>query len=37
MVYFQIDLKKETTNPDDMKIKDEIVLHDMTWAAADGI
>ena len=27
--------KKETTNPDDMDIKDEILLHDMTWVAED--
>ena len=37
MVYFQIDLKKETTNPDEMDIKDELVIHGMTWAAADEI
>ena len=27
--------KKETTNPDKMNIKDELVLHGMTWAAED--
>ena len=37
MVYYQIDLKKETTNPDDMDIKDKIVLKCMTLAAADDI
>ena len=30
-------LKKETTNPDEMHIKDELVLNGMTWAAADEI
>ena len=35
MVYLQIDRKKETTNPDNMEIKDKIVLNGMTWAAAD--
>ena len=34
MVYCLIDLIKETTNPDEMKIKDELVLHGMNWAAA---
>ena len=34
MVYCQIDLKKETTNPDKMDIKDELVLNGMTCAAA---
>ena len=29
--------KKETTNPDEMKIKDELVLHGMTWEAGDEI
>ena len=33
----QIDLKKETTNPDEMEIKYEIVLNVMNWAAADDI
>ena len=37
MVYFQIDLKKETTNPDEMNIKDEIFSQGMTRAAADDI
>ena len=37
MVSYQIELKKETTNPDKMKIKDEIVLQGMTQAAADDI
>ena len=37
MVYFQIKLKKETTNPDKMKIKDELALQGMTQAAADEI
>ena len=37
MVYFLIDSKKETINPDEMKIKDELVLHFMTRAASDNI
>ena len=37
MVYCTIDLKTETTNPDERKIKDELVLHSMTWSAADDI
>ena len=37
MVYFQIDLKKEITNPDNMEIRDELFLNGMTWAAADYI
>ena len=37
MVYFQIELKKRRTNPDDMKIKDELVLQGMTHAAAYDI
>ena len=28
---------KETTNPDKMDIKDELVLHGITWAEADKI
>ena len=31
MVYFQIDFKKRTTNPDDMEIKDKLVLNGMPW------
>ena len=27
----------ETTNPDKMEIKDELVLNSMTWVAADNI
>ena len=37
MVYCQINLKKETTKPDNMKIKDELVLYCMNWAAVDEI
>ena len=37
MVYFQIDFEKETTNPDKMKIKDELILNGTTWAAAGNI
>ena len=32
---FQIDFKKETANPDEMDIKDKLVLNGMTWSAAD--
>ena len=32
-----MNLKKETTNPNEMKIKDELVLQGMTLAAADKI
>ena len=31
----KLNLKKETINPDEMKIKDELVLQGMTQAAAD--
>ena len=34
MVYCPIDFKRETTNPDEMEIKYELVLKDMTWEAA---
>ena len=37
MVYYLIDLKKETTNLDKTKIKYDIILRGMTWAAADEI
>ena len=33
----KLNLKKETTNPDEMKIKDELVLQGMDQAAADDI
>ena len=33
----KFNLKKETTNPNEMKIKDELVLQGMTQAAADEI
>ena len=33
----KLNLKKETTNPNEMKIKDELVLQGMTQAAADEI
>ena len=32
-----MNLKKETTNPNEMKIKDELVLQGITQAAADEI
>ena len=36
--YFsKLNLKKETINPDEMKIKDELVLQGMTQAASDEI
>ena len=34
---FKLNLKKETISPDEMKIKDELVLQGMTQAAADKI
>ena len=37
MVYSKLNLKKETTNPKEMKIKDKLVLQGMTQAAADEI
>ena len=33
----KLNLKKETTNPNEMKTKDELVLQGMTQAAADDI
>ena len=36
-IFYKFNLKKETTNPNDMKIKDELVLQGMTQAASDGI
>ena len=33
----KLNLKKETTNPNKMKIKDELVLQGMTQSAADEI
>ena len=30
-------IKKETKKPDEMEIKYELVLHGMTWSAADNI
>ena len=33
----KLNLKKETINPDEMKIKDELVLQGMTQAEADEI
>ena len=33
----KLTLKKETTNPDEMDIKDKLVLNGMTWAAAENI
>ena len=32
-----MNLKKETTNPNEIKIKDELVLQGMTQSAADEI
>ena len=32
-----MNFKKETTNPDEIKIKDELILQGMTHAAADDI
>ena len=36
-IFSKLNLKKETTNPNDMKIKDELVLQGMTQASADEI
>ena len=32
-IFFKLAFKKETTNPDKMDIKDELVLNGMDWAA----
>ena len=32
-----INLKKETTNPDEMEIKDALVLNSINWAASEDI
>ena len=37
MVYCLIYFKEKTTNPNKMKIKDELVLQGMTQAAAEKI
>ena len=37
MVYCQIEFKIETTNPNEMKIIDELVLQGMNKASADKI
>ena len=37
MVYILIDFKKETTNPEEMAIKYELVLNGMTQVSADKI
>ena len=36
-IFAKLTLKKETTNPDKMDIKDKLVLRGMTWAASDKI
>ena len=33
----KFNLEKETAKPDKTEIKDEVVLHGMTWASADEI
>ena len=33
--FSKIDFLTETTNPDDTDIKDNLILHFMTWASAD--
>ena len=33
-IYAKLTFKKETTNPGDIEIKDELILHGMAWAAA---
>ena len=37
MVYFQIDFRTVTTNPDKIEIKDQLVLNGITWEAAEKI
>ena len=37
MVYCQIEFKEKLINPNEMKIKDELVLQGMTQVAADEI
>ena len=37
MVYFQIDSKRETTNPDEVDIKDKLLLNSMTWSESENI
>ena len=34
---YKLTLKKETINPEEMEIEDELVLNGMNWAAADKI
>ena len=36
-IFAKLNFKKETTNPNEMKIKDELFLQGMTQAAADEI
>ena len=36
-IFAKLNLKKETTNPNEMKIKDELVLQGMTQKAAEDI
>ena len=36
-IFAKLNFKKEITNPDEMDIKDKLVLNGMTWAAADNI
>ena len=36
-IFAKFNLKKETINPDEMKIKDELVLQGMTQAAAENL
>ena len=36
-IFAKLNLNKETTNPNEMKIKDELVLQSMTQATADNI
>ena len=36
-IFAKSNLKNETINPDELKIKDELVLQGMTQAAADDI
>ena len=36
-IFPKLTFKKETTNPDGMEIKDELILNGMAWAEADDI
>ena len=37
VIFPKLTFKKETTNPEEMQIKDELVLNGITWAELDKI